>query len=214
MSSGTIRFVARAATCTTLVGVTALAACNGNTPHKFGQSNDLAPAVVPTKGERQPLHLTIQLGRPENVAVFYVVPGRGSLLLFPEDSTSSSYLEGGSHLVATALAKGALSDSSGLIRRPANGAVPAGTNPRGGGRAGNTRNGTFGDAGPLGFAQRGFLLVYAAQEAVPYKILSSKISGLSIPAYDDDALNTVTKLIRENSHTNGPWAAYATDFPP
>jgi hypothetical protein len=194
-----------------------LAACHASAPHKFGQSNDLSPAVVPTKGERQPLHLTIQLGHPANVVVFYVVPGRGSLLLYPEDSTSSGYLEGGSHLVATSLAKNALSDSSGLIRRPANGVIPAGTaNPRGGGtrNGNNTRNGTFGDAGALGFAQRGFLFVYASQEAVPYKVLSSKISGLSLPAYDDDALNTVTKLLRENSHTNGPWAAYATDFPP
>jgi hypothetical protein len=210
--SGTISFAARVATLT--VAFAGLAACSGSSPHKFGQSNDLAPAVVPTKGERQPLHLTIQLGRPANVAVFYVVPGCGSLLLFPEDSTSSAYIEGGSHLVATSLAKIALSDSSRLIRRPATGALPTNNNQRGGGRAGNGRATTVADACAVSFTRRGFLLVYAAQEAVPYNVLASKISGLSIPAYDDDALNTVTKLIRENSHSTGPWAAYATDFPP
>jgi hypothetical protein len=196
------------------VACVGLMACHASAPHKFGQFADLSPAVVATKGERQPLHVTVQLGRPANVAVFYVVPGRGSVLLYPSDSTASSYLESGSHLVSTSLAKSALSDSSRLIRRPANGDVPAGTmNPRGG-RGGSTRNGMYGDAGTLGFNQRGYLLVYASQEAVPYSVLSSKISGLSLPAYDDDALNTVTKLLRENSHTNGPWAAYATDFPP
>ncbi|MEO7085365.1 MAG: hypothetical protein ABI442_15905 [Gemmatimonadaceae bacterium] len=213
MSSGTIRFATRVATWTLLSGLAGLAACGASAPHKFGQFADLSPAVVPTKGERQPLHLTIQLGRPANVAVFYVVPGRGSLLLFPEDSTSSSYVESGSHLVATSLAKSALSDSSRLIRRPAN-SIPTNSVPNNGRTNGRAGNGSFGDAGPLGFAQHGYLLMYASQEALPYSVLAKKISGLSLPAYDDDALNTVTKLIRENSHTNGPWAAYATDFPP
>jgi hypothetical protein len=39
------------------------------------------------------------------------------------------------------------------------------------------------------------------------------VAGLSIPIEDDDALNTVTKLIRESTHTTGPWAAYATEYP-
>ena len=31
---------------------------------------------------------------------------------------------------------------------------------------------------------------------------------------DDDALNTVIKLIRETTQINGPWAAFASDYPP
>ena len=86
----------------------------------FGQYNDLAPKVAPTQGERIPQHLTVQLARPANVAVFLVVPGRGSTLLFPADSTQSMFVEAGSHLVETSLARAALTaDSSRLIRRPA-----------------------------------------------------------------------------------------------
>lgn len=177
----------------------------------FGQYNDLAPKVAPTKGERLPLHLTVQVGRPANVAVFLVVPGRGSTLLFPQDSAQSGYVEGGSHLVETSLAKNAVSDSSRLIRRP----PETGVNPNAG-RPTTGRNGRggFNDNPTLNANQHGFLLIYASQEPLAYSALSAKVSGLSIPAYDDDALNTVTKLIRDATRTNGPWAAFATDFPP
>jgi hypothetical protein len=40
------------------------------------------------------------------------------------------------------------------------------------------------------------------------------VAGVSVPISDSDALNTVTKLIRETTHTTGPWAACATDYPP
>ncbi len=202
----------------TLAVFAMLAACAGHTPHTFGQYNDMSPKVAATKGERAPQHVTVQLGRPANVAVFYVVPGRGSTLLFPEDSTQSGYMEGGSHLVETSLGRASLSDTSRLVRRPPNTDPNGGINGRGmgGGMGGNGRGGINGrnDTGPGGFNQRGYLLIYASQEPLAYGVLSGKVSGLSIPAYDDDALNTVTKLIRETTHTSGPWAAFATDFPP
>jgi hypothetical protein len=40
------------------------------------------------------------------------------------------------------------------------------------------------------------------------------VNGVTIPIEDDDALNTVTKLIRETTHSTGTWAAYAAEFPP
>lgn len=49
---------------------------------------------------------------------------------------------------------------------------------------------------------------------MPYLALSTRVSGISIPIEDNDALNTVTKLIRQTTKTDGPWAAFATDFPP
>ncbi len=76
-------------------------ACFHSAPHLYGQYNDLAPKVAPTAGERTPRHLTVQLAKPANVAVFLVVPGRGSRLLFPMDSTQNQYVEAGSHLVET-----------------------------------------------------------------------------------------------------------------
>lgn len=189
-----------------LVGL--LVGCASSKPHVFGAYNDLAPQVAPTQGERAPLHLTVQLARPANVAVFLVSPGRASRLLFPADSTQSTYVEAGSHLVETSLTRAALSDTSRLIRRPPQqtGARPT---PSSRGRV------TSRDSLPqYSFNQHGYLLIYASQEPLNYAALSTRVAGLSIPIEDSDALNTVTKLIRETTSKSGPWAAYATDYPP
>jgi len=183
--------------------------CASSQPHVFGQYNDLAPKVAPTQGERIPQHLTVQLGRPANVAVFLVAPGRATRLLFPADSTQSTYVEAGSHLVETSLAKLALTDTSRLIRRP--------PQPTRGNRQPSGARGSRGISDSLptfAFNQHGYLLIYASQGPLSYAALSSRVAGLSIPIEDDDALNTVTKLIRGTTPRQGPWAAYATDFPP
>jgi hypothetical protein len=149
----------------------------------------------------------VQLARPANVAVFLVVPGRATVLLFPADSTQSEYVEQGSHLVQTAAAKGALSDTSRLVR------LPQGGN-RQPSRAGRTGGFPRDSVGTFGFNQHGYLLMFASQQPMPYHTLATRVAGLSVPIDDDDALNTVTKLIRETTQVTGPWAAYATDFPP
>lgn len=200
MRSGTVKSAA-------LLGV--LFGCASSQPHVFGQYNDLAPKVAPTQGERIPQHLTVQIARPANVAVFLVAPGRASRLLFPADSVQNGYVEAGSHLVETSLARLSTSDSSRLLRRP---------EPNQGNRQPNTRgrsNITGRDSLPaFAFNQHGYLLIFASQEPLSYAALATRVAGLSIPIEDDDALNTVTKLIRATTSRNGPWAAYATDFPP
>lgn len=202
MRSRTIQFVV-------LLGGGLLAGCASAKPHVFGDANDIAPRVAPVQGERIPQHLTVQLARPANVAVFYVVPGRGSILLFPQDSTANEYVEAGSHLVQTSTAGLALSDTSRLMRIPAGGARPTGGRTRG-------SNGGFGrDSLPIpSFNQRGYLLLFASQQPMPYRTLSTRVAGISIPIDDDDALNTVIKLIRQTTQISGPWAAFASDYPP
>src|SRR5262245_35370940 len=101
-----------------VVLATMLLACASGGPRHFGEYTDLAPKVAPQEGERLPQHLTVQIARPANVAVFLVMPGRGSTLLFPADSAQSGYMEGGSHLVETSYRRVALSDSGRLMRRP------------------------------------------------------------------------------------------------
>lgn len=182
-----------------------IAACASGGPRVYGSTEQLAPKVAPQQGERVPQHLTVQLARPANVAVFLVMPGRGSQLLFPADSAASGYVEAGSHLVETSYRRVALSDTGRLIRQP---------NP-GANRPGQQRGRGARDTFPtFGFNQRGYLLIYASQEPLPYNILVNRVSGISIPIEDSDALNTVTKLIRETTRTTGPWAAYATEYPP
>jgi hypothetical protein len=137
------------------------------------------------------------------------MPGRGSTLLFPADSNQSGYMEAGSHLVETSYRRIALSDSGRLVRRPQD----QQQGPRG--QAPGRGRGNMRDSIPtFGFNQRGYLLVYASAEPLPFNTLNTRVSGISIPIEDEDALNTVTKLIRQTTRTTGPWAAYATDFPP
>ena len=155
---------------------------------------------------------TVQVGRPANVAVFLVVPGRGSTLLFPADSMQSGFVEAGSHLVETAFGRNALSDTSKLIRRPQD---PTGS----AGHAADVQR----SAMARRTTTRPDVRLQSARLPADLRVARARCrtrscrresSGISIPIEDDDALNTVTKLIRQSTKQNGPWAAFATDFPP
>ena len=181
-----------------------ITACATGGPAQFGQYPELMPKVAATKGERSPQHITVQLAKPANVAVFLVAPGRASTLLFPADSVQPQLVEAGSHLVETRIARQA-ADTAGRGARGQTGQRDTLQN-RGRGRGDLPT--TF------GYNQRGYLLIYASQQPLPYNTLLNSVSGISVPIDDTDALNTVIKLIRERTHTTGQWAAFATDFPP
>jgi hypothetical protein len=188
-----------------------IAGCATGGPAHFGQYAEYTPKVAPTKGERSPLHVTVQLAKPANVAVFLVAPGRASTLLFPADSLQNQFVEAGSHLVETRLARQA-PDTTGRGRGgQLTQAQRDSIQRRNGGRG---RGGVGESPTTFGFNQRGYLLIYASQEPLPYNVLANSVSGISVPIDDTDALNTVLKLIRERTHTTGQWAAFATDFPP
>jgi len=179
--------------------------CATGGPAHFGQYAEFTPKVAATKGERSPLHVTVQLAKPANVAVFLVAPGRATTLLFPADSLQPQMVEAGSHLVETRVARQA-ADTAGRGSRPVPGQRDTLQNR--GGRGRGDLPTTF------GYNQRGYLLIYASQQPLPYGTLLNSVSGISVPIDDSDALNTVMKLIRERTHTTGTWAAFATDFPP
>jgi hypothetical protein len=155
--------------------------------------------------------VTIDVARPSNVAVFFVVPGRASQLLFPADSTQSGFVQAGAHEVETAVARLALTDSARLLRRPNQG-NPGTMNPNDPRQQQRGRTGGFPGDNPA--LNHGYLLIYASPDSLPYSVLSARVNGITVPIEDNDALNTVTKLIREATHTTGTWAAYATEFSP
>lgn len=184
-----------------------VAGCFHGAPHLYGSYGDMSPKVAPAPGERAPRHLTVQLAKPANVAVFLVVPGRASTLLFPQDSLQNQLVEAGSHMVETTVAKNALSDTSRLNRLPA-------PSQRQGNRS-VTRQTLLRDSLPtFSFNQHGYLLIYASQQPLNWSLLSTRVAGISVPIDDDDALNTVWKLVRSVSRTTGTWAASASDYPP
>ena len=188
-----------------LVVLAVITGCATGGPAHFGQYAEFTPKVAATKGERSPMHVTVQLAKPANVAVFLVAPGRATTLLFPADSLQPQMVEAGSHLVETRVARQA-ADTAGRGARTVPGQRDTLQNR--GGRGRGDLPTTF------GFNQRGYLLIYASQQPLPYSTLLNSVSGISVPIDDSDALNTVMKLIRERTHTTGTWAAFATDFPP
>src|SRR4051812_4854187 len=71
LREGSVRFP----TMRTAVLAALLVGCASGGPRQYGQYTDLAPMVKPQPGERVPQHVTVQLARPANVAVFLVMPG-------------------------------------------------------------------------------------------------------------------------------------------
>jgi len=182
-------------------------ACGGTAIRQYGQYETLGPRVSPTPNERVPLHVNVELARPANVAVFYVVPGRVTTLLFPDDSTRSTQLAAGTHQLATSLARqAATADSLRNVRR-----LPAGQQP---GRPRTARDSAAAMGGGSILGAHSFLLVFASDEPLSYSALSTKVAGISIPIDDTEALNTVAKLARETTKAGRPWAAFATEFNP
>lgn len=189
------------------VALAVVAACSPPKPRTYGNSYDqYTPKVTPTKGERLPQHLTVDLARSANVAIFLVLPGRGIQLLYPADSTSNGFITQGQHLIETSVAKNALTDTSRLTRLPGQSQQQP--------QQGRNGRGAFDPSNLTGISLRGFLMIYASQDPLNYNTLKNSVAGISIPIDDDDALNTVWKLVRERTRTTGQWAAYATDFPP
>jgi hypothetical protein len=189
----------------------ALIACGGTTIRQYGQYESLGPRVSSVPNERVPLHVNVELAKQANVAVFYVIPGRVTTLLFPEDSTRSTQLAAGSHQLATSFARqAATADSLRNVRRLPGG-QPAGAPPTGRPR---TSRDSAAMMGPNMLGAHAFLLVFASDEPLSYSALSTKVAGISIPIDDTEALNTVAKLARETAKSGRPWAAYATEFNP
>ena len=172
-----------------------------------------APQIDVPRGEHRPVQVTVQLDREADVALLYVVPGRGAMLIYPADTTSRGFLTAGSHTLATKFAH-APADS--VSPRGSRGrAAPAGAPP--GGRTGMPRDTlpTVGDVQRTLAetpSSRGFLLLYLSDEQLSPAAIVRRVEGLSIPMDDTEALNTVTKLIRSTTGGAQRWDAYALNI--
>lgn len=196
-------------TLASMAGIVTVAACAGTVIRQFGEYTAFSPRVSAPNNQPRPTKVTVQLARPANIAVFLVTPGRAPTLLYPADSTQSTYVDAGTHEVTTALAKRpATRDTSRLIRRPSEGQTSRG----GIGQRGGTRDTLPQSMMDRRLAATSYLLIYASEEPLSFKTLTTKVEGLTIPAEDNEALNTVAKLIHGTQQGTGPWAAWATEM--
>jgi hypothetical protein len=180
------------------------AACAGNPkPKTFGNAPDLTPMVEIVGNDRLPLHLRLDLPQSAHIAAFYVIPGQGTQMLYPADSTGSKPLPAGVQEVSTLFAVRPAIDSSRLLRRPQQRATPPGDQgmPQGGGQRRIN-----------GMEDAAFVLVYASKDPLTYQTLNDRVIGVSLPGYENEAFNTVTKLVRTAATGTGPWTAIAVPF--
>lgn len=189
-----------------LIAIALAAACAGNPkPKTFGTAANLTPTVEVLGTDRLPLHLRLEMPEAAHVAAFYVVPGEGTQMLFPADSTGSKRLPAGIQEVSTRFASRALNDSSRLLRRPGRAQAPVDAQ-------GIPQGGLPGDRRANGINEAGYILVYVSQDSLDYKTLNDRVIGVTIPGYSTEAFNTVTKLVRGASTGNAPWTAIAVPF--
>jgi hypothetical protein len=183
-----------------------VAACAGNPkPKTFGPAATLTPNVEILGNDRLPLHLRIDMPQSAQVAAFYVVPGEGTQMLYPADSSGSKRLPAGIQELATRFASRALNDSSRLLRRPTRAPAPVDAQ-------GVPQGGIPGERRANGFNEMGYVYVYVSQDSLDYKTLNVRVIGVTVPGYSDEAFSTVTKLVRGASTGNSPWTAIAVPF--
>ena len=182
------------------------ASCAGNPkPKTFGTAAGLTPTVEVLGSDRLPLHLRVEMPEPAHVAAFYVVPGEGTQLLFPADSTGSKRLPAGIQEISTRFASRALNDSSRLLRRPTRTPPPVDAQ-------GIPQGGSPGERRANGVNEVGYILVYVSQDSLDYRTLNDRVIGVTIPGYSDEAFSTVTKLVRTAARGSSPWTAIAVPF--
>jgi hypothetical protein len=188
--------------------IVGLVACASAAPLQLGDYQAIAPRIDAVAKEGVPLHVQVGLARPENVAVFFVVPGRGATLLYPVDSTSPTRLTAGAHILSTSLADRATRDSDDAAHPNTTGApLPLPNVDR------RSRAATVMTADSMGgLTTEGFLLLYATDDALDYNKLVNRVTGITIPIEKDAAISTVTKLIKGTTSGLGSWAAYSSEF--
>jgi len=178
-----------------------LAACSATPkPKLFGTAPSMAPSVELAVGERLPMHIKVVQPQSSYLSVFYVVPGEGTQLLYPTDSSGSKLVPAGEQQLTTAFATRPSNDTTRLLRRPS--------------RQPSTQQQPEGRGGGYGMMQDSFVLVYTSSDSLAYKTLTERVIGVTVPGYNDEAFNTVTKLIRGASTGNGAWSAIAVSAKP
>jgi len=177
--------------------LSAACASGGDTGH-LGNYDALSPSLSTVSGEERPTHLNINLGAPGYVTVLFVIPARGASVIYPGDTTTNNYFGAGAHQVTTAF-----SDQSKLIDTTYLPRLNADSTART--RRNTNRPSPF---DPSELERAGYLLMIVSQDSIPIADLQRRVSGVTIPIGDDEALNAVAKLVTSTTRGNKPWSGY------
>jgi hypothetical protein len=190
-----------------LLSVVALTACasSGETG-RLGDYSVHSPTLATIKGEARPTHLDVNLTTPGYVAVLFVIPGRGASLIYPGDSTTSNQLSAGTHGITTSFSdRSKLIDTTYFRGLPQRGDTTR-NRPRPSSEDQARQRGRPFDASQL--EREGYLLMIVTADPLNYASVARRIDGVTIPAEDEEALNTVAKLVVGTTTRDKPWSAY------
>ena len=189
-----------------LVFPIALAACaSGGETGRLGDYAVHSPTLATIKGETRPTHLDVNLTSPGYVAVLFVIPGRGASLIYPGDSATVNRLPAGTQAITTTF-----SDRSKLIDTTFFRGLPQRDSSRNRQRPTDEerQRRTNRSFDPSTIEREGYLLMIVTGDALNYATVARRIDGVTIPAEDEEALNTVAKLVVGTTARNRPWSAY------
>ena len=198
-----------------MVAVTT-ACASGPEIRKLGDYGTVSPTFTTPQAEKTPTQMTVNLTRPSYVTALFVVPGRGSVIVYPTDSAMDTHLAAGSHTIPVHFAQAAFSRDSQLaaLRRGMQGGRrgPPQTVRQDTARApGDTSRFGLGNSSP-GASPIGYLLLVASPSQISYSTLQRRINGITIPIDDDEALSTVMKLVKSAVPDGGSLSGYAKEL--
>jgi hypothetical protein len=210
-----------------LIAVVASAAACASGPEirKLGDYGAANPLFTTPPTPKTPSQMTVSLSQPAYVAALFVVPGRGAVIVYPTDTVMNNHLDAGMHTIPVHFAQSPQNRDSLLaaIRRQGGPGVGRG-NPQPRIRPDTMRTDTThfrgdsarftglrGEPGP-GASPIGYLLLVTSSSQVPLSMLQRRVTGMTIPIDDDEALSTVMKLVKSALPDGSTVAGYAKEL--
>lgn len=200
-----------------LMAAVTTACASGPEIKKLGSYGAVSPTFTTPQNEKTPTQMTVNLTQPSYVTALFVVPGRGSVIVYPTDSAMDTHLAAGSHTIPVHFAQAAFSRDSQLaaLRRGMQGGGRRNPPPivrQDTARApGDTSRLGLGNSSP-GASPIGYLLLVASPSQISYSTLLRRINGITIPIDDDEALSTVMKLVKSAVPDGANLSGYAKEL--
>ena len=199
----------------TLSGVLALGCASGPIIKQLGDYGTLHPSFTLPANEKSPTRATVTLEQPAYVTMLYVVPGRGTSVVYPTDSSVYNHLDAGQHEIPIHFGARPFNRDSlmAVLRRSGQGGrgreFPQGRQ-RDTVRRDSTARGPIAEPSPAS-SPVGYLLLVASSDAIAYAALHRRVEGVTIPIEDDEALSTVMKLVKATLPDGSRVAGYARE---
>jgi hypothetical protein len=201
-----------------LLALTTLVGCaSAPVTRRLGDYGSAAPSFVVPPGTKSAERATVTLAKAAYVALLYVVPGRGSVVVYPNDTTAYNYVDAGAHDVRVYFPTKPMNRDS--LHAAARRQAARGTNynrPPRPTRADSLESEASRGKGPIAepspaSSPVGYLLLVTSPSTLSLSRIKHRVEGLTIPFEDAEALQTVMKLVKATLPDGASLAGYAQE---